>query len=637
MIDSKGRADALHMGRGQLEHVLRSARCVLFEWEPGTDALRLSANARDVLGYPAAVLPTSIALIEHVHEADVASVRASIVDNLKGLSTEISFRVRVPDGHWRTLLSRDVVSECSADGTVTCISGLFIDVTEQAQLEQRHALAVAGTHQGIWEWFPDDGNRFVADDSFVRLLGYPAGTHATVDDLVDDIVHPDDVDALAALIARLTDGLQDESELELRLRRADDRYGWFLSRSTIAERDLDGRPLRVIGSAIDIDDHRLEQERLATLMRTSRMCTVEWFPAQDRLVFDSSWTALSGYLPGEVASLSAVRERNLIHVVEADIAFGELDRLVRGEIDDVQFELRMRHNMGRFVWISLRGVVLERDEDGVASRCIGTLVDISDLKRTEQRLELAMQATPQGLWEFDLTTNTFSPDQGWRRLMGYENGVKFAMSSLIEGMVDIRDQAPLQAALDELIGGAREQYWAEYRALRPDGRRCWLLSHAMVAERDEAGRALRIYGSTMDITEIKQSEADSHAARDRHERAMASTTAGLWELDIPSGLLVVNERWASMLGYALRELRPVTLRWFLGRLDSAAALELDELVTQLQRGERTAIETVLSVRHKDGRERLVHFSGRGIRPEDGSALSKISGTSVDLSVVRDRF
>ena len=83
-----------------------------------------------------------------------------------------------------------------------------------------------------------------SDEALPRLVAYPL-----------DLMHEGDRVRLAAHLERLAaDNSEASRTFEYRMRHADGRWRWFLSRDRVLERAADGRPRRLLGIATDITD-----------------------------------------------------------------------------------------------------------------------------------------------------------------------------------------------------------------------------------------------------------------------------------------------------------------------------------------------------------------------------------------------
>ncbi|WP_430419759.1 sensor histidine kinase [Phenylobacterium sp.] len=86
-------------------------------------------------------------------------------------------------------------------------------------------------------------------------------------DLVRSLIHPDDFHHVArrlAYLAKRPDG--DVSEFELRVLRPDGTYRWILDRAVVFERNAEGRIIKTLSAAIDIDERKRAEERRTLLI-----------------------------------------------------------------------------------------------------------------------------------------------------------------------------------------------------------------------------------------------------------------------------------------------------------------------------------------------------------------------------------
>jgi diguanylate cyclase (GGDEF)-like protein/PAS domain S-box-containing protein len=126
--------------------------------------------------------------------------------------------------------------------------------------EERYAVAVQATNDGIWDW-DLAGESMHFSDRWKALLGYADAFASDRPDAWFDLVHPDDVSRLRREINLHLAGESMHFENEHRIRHADGSWRWVLTRG-LTTRDADGRPRRITGSLSDITDRRVAQERL---------------------------------------------------------------------------------------------------------------------------------------------------------------------------------------------------------------------------------------------------------------------------------------------------------------------------------------------------------------------------------------
>ncbi|WP_407572223.1 ATP-binding protein [Deinococcus altitudinis] len=142
----------------------------------------------------------------------------------------------------------------------------------------------------------------------------------------------------------------------------------------------------------------------------------------------------------------------------------------------------------------------------------------------ELRLRLALKASQQGAWEFDLTTGHGYRSPELIRLLGVGN----ASPTLADYLSNVHqdDRPAILEAFGQLRSGQIDESTLQYRLLRDDGRVIWVEQHTY-AEHDEHGAALRLYGLSRDVTSARQTELDLQELNATLELRVAERTREL--------------------------------------------------------------------------------------------------------------
>ena len=139
--------------------------------------------------------------------------------------------------------------------------------------EERYALALEGANEGHWDWHTTT-DRFFLSPRMKTLQGQPADSEVTTrsDWLSRIVIHPDDKLLADAAIRDHLEGRTPRFECVYRTRQPDGTWCWLLSRGQCL-RDEAGKPVRFLGSAIDVTAEKqaqMDKERLEAQLRQSQ-------------------------------------------------------------------------------------------------------------------------------------------------------------------------------------------------------------------------------------------------------------------------------------------------------------------------------------------------------------------------------
>jgi diguanylate cyclase (GGDEF)-like protein/PAS domain S-box-containing protein len=132
----------------------------------------------------------------------------------------------------------------------------------QRLIDERWRLALEGAGDAIWDW-DIAGNVFLHSKSYGVMLGYDE-TYAVRDpEQLRTLLHPEDEPAATAHLARYLEGRSGEQYVsEQRMRCADGSFKWILCRGSVTGRDGAGRPLRMLGTHVDITERKRASEEI---------------------------------------------------------------------------------------------------------------------------------------------------------------------------------------------------------------------------------------------------------------------------------------------------------------------------------------------------------------------------------------
>jgi PAS domain S-box-containing protein len=135
---------------------------------------------------------------------------------------------------------------------------------ELRKANEHLALAVRGSNVGIWENDMADGDYRsgrIHCTNILEQLGYPAPASAIDYETVMASIHPDDRGPMEQALRAYLAGETTEYSVEFRARHRDGSFRWMLSRG-VAVRDPAGRPVRFVGTRIDITERKGAEDAL---------------------------------------------------------------------------------------------------------------------------------------------------------------------------------------------------------------------------------------------------------------------------------------------------------------------------------------------------------------------------------------
>src|SRR5262249_15403849 len=135
---------------------------------------------------------------------------------------------------------------------------------ELRKANDRLALAVRGSHVGVWENNMADGDfrgGRVHCTNILEQLGYPAPEAAVDYQTLVAPIHPDDWGRIDHALRAYVAGETAEYSVEFRARHRDGSYRWMLSRGVVVH-DATGRPVRFVGTRIDITERKAAEDAL---------------------------------------------------------------------------------------------------------------------------------------------------------------------------------------------------------------------------------------------------------------------------------------------------------------------------------------------------------------------------------------
>jgi two-component system CheB/CheR fusion protein len=619
---------ALAAANADLENLLRATRIA---------TVFLDAEGR-VRGYTPAV-----AEIYPIGPSDIGRPLADLTPRLaalpplpdpavlEGAGEAMEHEAETPDGRW---FLRRVLPYRNGGPSPTGLVVTFLDVTrrkadERALAEQAQRLRLAQEAGGVgsWDWdAPTD--RADWTEGMYRLLGLPLGAPAGLAPFRERVV-PEDRPALDAAMARAA--ATGRLEGEFRIRRAGDgELRWLTGRGE-AERDGDGRILRMVGVNVDVTDLRLaEAATRATL-------------AELQTIYDTAPVGLCVL----DADLRFRRINERLAEINGASAADHVGRTVREMVPDLadQAEAALRRVIE--TGEATLGIVLEGEtpaQPGVrrvweedwlplkdeAERVVGVsivAVEVTGRRAAEAanaRLAAIVASSADAIVSYDAESGRIATwNAGAEALFGWTEAEAVGAPRAML----LPDAPPPPEAPDifhRVLAGGEVRDHETIRRTR-DGT---TIPVAVTATRmlSAEGRVLGVSAIFRDLRPRRAADAALREERDRLAFVLRATDTGVFEIDVATGVLRCSETFRRGFDVGPHEAFS-SVEHLLARLDPAErAIQDAELKQVLADGGDYRAEWGLA--SASGR-RWILMIGRDVPAADGRR--SLSGIALDIT------
>jgi PAS domain S-box-containing protein len=173
----------------------------------------------------------------------------------------------------------------------------------------------------------------------------------------------------------------------------------------------------------------------------------------------------------------------------------------------------------------------------------------------EDRLQLALSAANQGLWDWDRPSGSLYLSPSYYAMLGFKSGDFPATFDGWSSLLHPDDAVLIARHLAENAQGGSDRFEHELRLRHREGGWRWIHAYGMVVTRDDRGAPLRLVGINLDITEQRAAALALQESEARFRAIFDSIQEGIFIHDIDTGaILATNKRACEMFGYRENEI-----------------------------------------------------------------------------------
>ncbi len=261
---------------------------------------------------------------------------------------------------------------------------------------------------------------------------------------------------------------------------------------------------------------RASEARLEIATEASGLAMWDWNVARDEVYYNDHWRSTLGIHPERLLAHTELADRLALPADQPKI-LEHFEQHYRGHVSAFRAEYPLSVGDAEQRWVSAYARVVRRDAAGAPLRMIGVVRDISEQMATahdaasvEQRWARAVHGTSDGLYDWNLLTGHVWYATRFRDIVGYAEQDFPDTFQAFQNVLHAQDRATVMAKIRAHLEH-QERLDVRCRVMSRGGEILWcrLRGHA---ERDAAGRPLRIAGALSDISaQVEAEEALRHS------------------------------------------------------------------------------------------------------------------------------
>ena len=516
----------------------------------------------EVIGHP---------FTDYIQEEDIPEALQVFNNTLQFKTANQTFEVRLRRKD-SSLFDGEIRLQYYQDQDISGMIGLIRDISDRklaalrAQEASDHYEATIEAAQiGTWDWNLQTG-KVKFNTRWFEIVGYtpeelaPESIQTSI-----NISHPDDFKESIAIAEKHFNGESPYYEIEYRMKHKNGHWVWFLDRGRLMSRTADGKPLRMLGTHIDITRRKQAEQALQSSERKFRSITEQ----MNAMVFltDSNGT-LTYVSPASEDLFGNLSHEMIGHSFTEFLAEEEISKALALFYETVLQKLNNR--TGELKFCKKRDsyffgeVHFQYYQDNEISGGIGIIHDVTERKHQEilqKQYELELKEKQHFLaciYE-EVNLSIFVVD------VRSDGGFRFkGINPIHEKMTGIKNKEISEKTPEEFLEPEvavtvihnYERCIQQGKAIQYEesipfmGRQTWWRT-ILNPVRNEAGHIYRIVGTSENITERKQANDQLR----KMSAAVEQSPAVVMITDAHGIIEYANPMFTKLTGYSLEEVK----------------------------------------------------------------------------------
>ena len=394
---------------------------------------------------------------------------------------------------------------------------------------------------------------------------------------------------------------QELSLSEFRFVRPDGSIAWFIGKA-MPERNIKNKIIGYIGTVTDITERKiaedaiLEEKQLSEMIINNLPGIFYLYDEKGVIIrWNKNFETVSGYTASEIAKMKPL---DFYDIDLKDKIQRRIQSLFEKNSPGIEIELFTKDKNKIPFYVNSHSLEYKGKK-----RILGMGLDLSDIKKAEQKLKIANEryemisaATNDAVFEVDLVTGESWNNKNFIDLFGFGSTDinKSEYRDLLRSKIHPDDRARVTEKLDNSYKSLVNLWSDEFQFPKVDGTYGLFYARGKIS-RDENNKPIRLNGALIEITELNNIKKQLINSEEKYKSLIEQASDAIFINNISGNLLDVNESACLMLGYTKEELCSKNI----SDLYTKEELALRPIMyKELISGERTILER--NMVHKNG-------------------------------------
>ena len=253
---------------------------------------------------------------------------------------------------------------------------------------------------------------------------------------------------------------------------------------------------------------------------------------------------------------------------------------------------------------------------------------------TPSKLDLASEGASNGLWEWEPTSGRYLERGLWRVGLGYSQDQAATTFDAILSRIHPDERADFNQALLSVAHGQEKQFDITHRQRCRDGDYRWIATHGQAVERSTDGEITLVAGSHVDVSKLKEMEAELARKEADLDLVLESSNQCNWEWNTQDNSLSLPRSWHELFGYSEADVT-AGLNNIAGFAHPDEADTAQAALIKALKGKTDLYDIQQRMRHKDGHYLHCLVRARVVERDDNGRAIRISGMTTDISALKN--